>query len=73
MMTLNTLSEKRTDSEARVFWRTGTTKKGILDVKLDFEHEDAALIAELIAFWHFLDWQAAANLSLQPTHCRGRR
>lgn len=54
MMTLNTLSEKRTDSEARIFWRTGTTKKGILDVKLDFEHEDAALIAELIALQYLL-------------------
>ncbi|MFC6674008.1 hypothetical protein [Marinobacterium aestuariivivens] len=54
MMTLTTISEKKSDTEARVFWRAGTKKRGILDVTLDFAHADSALIAELVALQHLL-------------------
>lgn len=54
MMTLTTVAEKIDDESARVFWRTGTTNKGVLDVTLDFESPDAALICELVAIRHLL-------------------
>lgn len=49
MMTLTTVSQKTSNSSALVFWRVGTKRKGILDVHIDFEHEESDLLAELIA------------------------
>lgn len=49
MMTLNTVSKKTSNNSALVFWRVGTKRKGILDVRIDFDHEEADLLAELIA------------------------
>ena len=54
MMILTTVSEKVSETEARVFWRVGTKKKGILDVTLDFAHEESALLGELVAIQHLL-------------------
>ncbi|EKO3674019.1 hypothetical protein M3923_002708 [Vibrio metschnikovii] len=54
MMTLTTFSEKQSDSQAHVYWRVGTRRGGVLDVTLDFEHSDSALIAELYAIQHLL-------------------
>lgn len=54
MMTLTTVSKKTSDNSALVFWRAGTKRKGILDVKLDFSHDESALIAELIAIRHLM-------------------
>jgi len=54
MMALTTVSEKIDDSKARVFWATGLKNSGILDVYLDFAHEDCALLAELIALRYLL-------------------
>lgn len=54
MMILTTLSEKVSDTQARVFWRVGTKKRGILDVTLDFAHEESALLGELVAMQHLL-------------------
>lgn len=54
MMILTTVSSKTSDTSALVFWRTGTKRKGILDVRLDFAHEEADLVAELIAIRYLL-------------------
>ena len=52
MMILNTVSKKTSPNSALVYWRVGTKRKGILEVKLDFSHEEIDLIAELIAIKH---------------------
>ncbi|KGM26778.1 hypothetical protein [Photorhabdus sp. RM96S] len=49
MMTLTTVSKKTSNNSALVFWRVGTKRKGILDVRIDFDHEEADLLAELVA------------------------
>ncbi|EDR1414855.1 hypothetical protein C3863_005003, partial [Salmonella enterica subsp. enterica serovar Dublin] len=49
MMTLTTVSKKTSNNSALVFWRVGTKRKGILDVHIDFDHEEADLLAELVA------------------------
>ncbi|MDF5237657.1 hypothetical protein P3669_24540, partial [Vibrio parahaemolyticus] len=54
MMILTTLSEKLDDQTSRVFWRVGTKRSGILDVKIDFSHEDSDLISELSAIQYLL-------------------
>lgn len=54
MMILTTISEKVSDTQARVFWRVGTKKHGILDVTLDFANEESALLGELVAMQHLL-------------------
>lgn len=41
--------EKTSNNSALVFWRVGTKRKGILDVRIDFDHEEADLLAELVA------------------------
>lgn len=64
MMTLTTVSKKTSNNSALVFWRVGTKRKGILDVHIDFDHEEADLLAELVAIRYLaLDKQVfAANL-----------
>jgi hypothetical protein len=54
MMTINTISARLSDREARVFWRVGTKNRGIVDVTLDFSHEESALLGELVALQHLL-------------------
>ncbi|MFV8382847.1 hypothetical protein ACNO5E_01970 [Vibrio parahaemolyticus] len=54
MMTLTTITEKLNDQATRVFWRVGTKRNGILDVAIDFDNEDADLIAELSAIQYLL-------------------
>ena len=54
MMTLTTFSEKQSDSRVHVYWRVGTKRGGVLDITLDAEHSDSALIAELYAIQHLL-------------------
>ena len=53
-MTLTTITEKLNDRATRVFWRVGTKRNGILYVAIDFDNEDADLIAELCAIKHLL-------------------
>ncbi|MFD2016686.1 hypothetical protein ACFSJQ_16140 [Vibrio olivae] len=54
MMTLTTVSEQLSSTQSRVFWRVGTQRKGILNVTLDFENDDSALLCELCAIRHLL-------------------
>ncbi|NOI05837.1 hypothetical protein [Vibrio anguillarum] len=54
MMILTTLSEKLDDQTGRVFWRVGTKRSGIIDVKIDFSHEESDLISELSAIQYLL-------------------
>ncbi|WP_317387825.1 hypothetical protein [Vibrio diabolicus] len=54
MMTLTTVSERLSSTQSRIFWRVGTQRKGILDVTLDFENDDSALLCELCAIRHLL-------------------
>lgn len=54
MMTLTTVSERITDSKARVYWRVGTKNKGIININLRSPSEDSALIGELIAIQFLL-------------------
>lgn len=54
MMILTTLSEKKNDSQVRVFWRTGIQNRGILDVTLANPHPESALLAELMAIQHLM-------------------
>lgn len=54
MMTLTTVSKKVSDSSALVFWRVGTNREGILDVRLDFESDESDLLAELIAIRYLM-------------------
>lgn len=49
MMILNTSPEMLEEKFVRVFWRTGTSTAGIIDVELPFDSPDAELIAELCA------------------------
>lgn len=49
MMTLNTSPEMLGEKLVRVYWRTGMSTAGIVDVELPFESPDAELIAELCA------------------------
>ena len=49
MMTLTTVSKKTSNNSALVFWRVGTKRKGILDVRIDFDHEEADLVSEHVA------------------------
>lgn len=62
MMTLTTVSKKTSNNSALVFWRVGTKRKGILDVRIDFDHEEADLLAELLAIRYLaLDKQVFAE------------
>lgn len=62
MMTLTTVSKKTSNNSALVFWRVGTKRKGILDVHIDFDHEEADLLAELVAIRYLaLDKQVFAE------------
>lgn len=54
MMRLRTLSEKVSNTEARVVWRTGERLSGILDVTLEQSHEESDLLAELAAIKYLL-------------------
>lgn len=54
MMTLTTISKQLNLSTSRVYWRVGTQRRGILDVQLDFEHDDIELLAELAALRYLL-------------------
>lgn len=54
MMKLTTLSNKTSNNSARVYWFAGMNNNGVLDVNIDFEHEEADLIAELIAIQHLI-------------------
>lgn len=54
MMTLTTVSEQLSSTQSRVFWRVGTQRKGILNITLDFENDDSALLCELCAIRHLL-------------------
>ena len=49
MMTLTTVSKKTSNNSALVFWRVGTKRKGILDVRINSDHEEADLLAEIVA------------------------
>lgn len=53
-MILTTISERVSDSQARIFWHVGAKKKGIIDVIMDFSSEDAALVGELTVIRHLL-------------------
>lgn len=53
-MTLTTISERISDTNAHVFWRVGTKNKGILDIALTDAQTDSALIAELFAIQYLL-------------------
>ncbi len=67
MMILTTVSKKTSNNSALVFWRVGTKRKGILDVHIDFDHEEADLLAELVAIRYLaLDKQ----VFLPRTWCR---
>lgn len=54
MMILKTVSEQLSSTQSRVFWRVGRQRKDILDVTLDFESDDSALLCELCAIHHLL-------------------
>lgn len=54
MMTLTTVSKKISDKNVLVYWRVGTKRKGVLDVRMDFSSEDQEVIAELIAIRHLI-------------------
>ena len=63
MMTLTTVAKKTSNNSALVFWRVGTKRKGILDVRTDFEHEESDLLAELIAIRYLaLDKQVFCHM-----------
>lgn len=48
-MQLNTFSERIDRRSARVFWRSGTSRSGILDISLEFDSADSDVLAELVA------------------------
>lgn len=54
MMQLTTVSKKKSDSIALVYWRVGINRKGVVEVRLDAGSTDVELIAELAAIRHLL-------------------
>lgn len=54
MMTLTTVSKKISDKNVLVYWRVGTKRKGVLDVRMGFPSEDQEIIGELIAIRHLV-------------------
>lgn len=54
MMILTTLSEKTSPTQARVLWRTGSRRYGVLEVTLEEGHDESDLLAELAAIKHLL-------------------
>lgn len=53
-MTLTTISKSVSVNSVLVYWRVGTKRKGVLDVRMDFSTEDQEIIAELIAIRHLV-------------------
>ena len=49
MMTLTTVVQKKEEGSFYVFWRVGTKRKGVLNILLDKNLEDAGIVCELIA------------------------
>lgn len=54
MMTLTTVSKSVSVNSVLVYWRVGTKRKGVLDVRMGFSTEDQEIIAELIAIRHLI-------------------
>lgn len=54
MMTLTTLSERISDTEARVQWFSGTKRSGFINVMLNKPQTESALLGELIAIRYLL-------------------
>lgn len=54
MMRLQTISEKINRSMARVFWRVGIDRAGIIDVTLDNDSDESGLMAELAVLRYLL-------------------
>ena len=56
MMALTTVSYEIADNRAMVFWRTGTKRNGVLDIRFGFKAPkwEAGIIGELIAIRHLL-------------------
>ncbi|QSV17578.1 hypothetical protein [Photobacterium ganghwense] len=48
MMALTLVSKKISDNTARVFWRVGTKRTGIVDVCFSFKSDEVASLAELV-------------------------
>lgn len=54
MMILTTISERIDSYTGRVFWRVGSKRNGIIDVKLEFANDDSDLLSELAAIKYLL-------------------
>lgn len=54
MMILTTLSEQTGKTHARVYWRVGAKRQGIIDVVLELASDDVALMCELACVKHLL-------------------
>lgn len=54
MMTLTTVSKKVSEQSVLVYWRVGTRRRGVIDVRMGFSTEDQEIIAELIAIRHLI-------------------
>ena len=54
MMNLTTVSKKVSEKSVLVYWRVGTKRKGIVDVRMGFSTGDQEIIAELIAIRHLI-------------------
>lgn len=54
MMILTTLSERISNTQARVTWRTGQRMNGVLDVTLEQGHDESDLLAELAAIKYLM-------------------
>lgn len=71
MMTLTTVSKSVSVNSVLVYWRVGTKRKGVLDVRMGFSTEDQEIIAELIAIRHLI--MNAKVFCCTPTTGKGFR
>lgn len=53
-MYLHTHSQQLSTNKVKVFWRTGEKNSGVLDITLNFHHDESGLIGELIALRYLL-------------------
>ena len=70
-MTLTTVSKSVSVNSVLVYWRVGTKRKGVLDVRMGFSTEDQEIIAELIAIRHLI--MNAKVFCCTPTTGKGFR
>lgn len=54
MMTLTTVSKQNSEKSVYVYWRVGTNRKGLLNVRLNFKTTDPEIVAELVAIRYLI-------------------